>query len=384
MKNPLINLKKEAYKLSLTRDEKRVMHANLMARMNASESMAPARSRPSPYFFFSPQLMMPMAALLVVVLVGSGTAYAAEGALPGDPLYVIKTKVAEPIQGALAFSAEDKIQFHSGVAQTRLEEAEVLASQNRLDAGASAELASNIDKHIAERQELADKLDEEKPGRGSEALARSSTSIAAHSDILVALGSESASSSVKEHSDSIAMSARGSRGRFGSASGTTLAMAAPTLPQPMAMKLSVAEDASSSSDEAPQMQNKKESLREDDRSNASFSGEKKFSKNNLAVSLGARATSTLVNLRAQAAAIADKIDTDTAGLLDARFAKIDLLIKDGSRSLAEGDYSAAKESFNEALDREVTLSAFITAGVQFDKGILKNLLGHDSRWGEDQ
>lgn len=354
MNHPLEKLYQESTHIKLSSNEKHTMHARLLQAMDASLSAAPAAaSRPTKglYYFMSPQFAMPLAALLVVML-GTTTVYAAEGALPGDPLYVIKTKVSEPIQGALAFSTEDKIQFHSSVAQTRLEEAEVLASQNRLDATVTLELASNIDKHIAERQELADQLDEEKPGHGSELLARSGTSIAAHSDILVALGSESANRNVKEHSDSIAMSARGSHGRSGSASGTMLAMAAPTAPQPkiatMSMTLEAEDSAATDSPEAT-------STHERTKNAGDVSAQ--------------HASTTAAALRVRIEKLT-MLDQELRAKLEERLAKIDTLIAEGNS--------------DEALDRMVTLSAFISAGVQFDKGILKNLLGHDSHWGEDQ
>src|SRR5438105_2432135 len=54
---------------------------------------------PSPFFF----RMSGAFALVLIVLFG-GTAYAAEGSLPGDALYPIKIHVTEPLQGAFVFS----------------------------------------------------------------------------------------------------------------------------------------------------------------------------------------------------------------------------------------------------------------------------------------
>ena len=162
MNYPLNKLRNEAKALKLSSTEKAALHASLMQAMQKSgvelpDASAP-RMTPSP-FYFAPQFAMSFAAFLLIVVV-SGTAYAATGALPGDLLYGIKTGVNEPALGALSLSVESKIKFHSDVAQTRLEEAEVLASQNRLDASTTAKLESDIDTHLSERDELAQALDE--------------------------------------------------------------------------------------------------------------------------------------------------------------------------------------------------------------------------------
>jgi hypothetical protein len=382
-KTQLTHLQHEAQKISLTFREREAMHARLMERVHGSSVASPVRSQPGLYYFFSPQFAMPMAGLLVVLIVGSSTAYAAKGSLPGDALYTVKTKISEPLQGVFAFSTEDKIKFHTDIAQVRIEEAEVLASQNRLDEDKTKEIESSLDAHLAERSSLATSLDEKHSNEGT-ALARLNTTIVAHGDILEALGAESSSSTTRQNSNTLAMKVR-SGSNWGSGSGT-IAMAksaASMAPQAsgtneaVTLSLSMAQDVSveaTSANEAPTSS----SNSEHDNKNKDKDSKAKSA----ALSLGKKATSTLESLKAKVK-LMKEVDENTQAKLDARFGKIEALIKEGNTSLAHGDYSDAKDEFNEALDRETTLSAFIAAGVQFDGGILGNLLGHDSRWGED-
>ncbi len=69
----------------------------------------------------------------VILLVSGGTINASRGALPGDLLYSIKVSVKEPVQELLAFSNKAKASLAAEFATARLEEAETLAVQGRLD-----------------------------------------------------------------------------------------------------------------------------------------------------------------------------------------------------------------------------------------------------------
>lgn len=83
----------------------------------------------------------PVALSLVLVLcVGVGTSYAAEGTVPGDTLYPVKVNVNEQVQGALARSPQAKADWNARRATRRLEEAEVLASEGRLTAALRVDL----------------------------------------------------------------------------------------------------------------------------------------------------------------------------------------------------------------------------------------------------
>jgi len=55
-------------------------------------------------------------------------------------LYPVKVYVNENVQGALAVSDEAKLSYHTDIAEVRLEEAEALASQGKLDASTTRKL----------------------------------------------------------------------------------------------------------------------------------------------------------------------------------------------------------------------------------------------------
>ena len=97
-------------------------------------------------WLYSPRLV---AGALVVALFAStaGISYAAEDSLPGDALYTVKTNINEPIQGALAVSAQAKSDWAIDVASTRLQEAATLAAEGKLSTSTQAELEQNFDAH---------------------------------------------------------------------------------------------------------------------------------------------------------------------------------------------------------------------------------------------
>lgn len=99
-------------------------------------------------FFRELKLMPVLASVLILVLGTGGTvSYAAQGALPGDTLYPIKIYVNEPMQSGFAFSSEAKARLETRLAQARLEEAEELALETRLDEAQATFLTERIRKH---------------------------------------------------------------------------------------------------------------------------------------------------------------------------------------------------------------------------------------------
>lgn len=98
--------------------------------------------------WLSTLLLRPLPAFLAVaLLVGSGVAYGAKGALPGDPLYPMKVNVSEPFQGMFYVSQEAKLTWETSLAATRLKEAEQLAMQGRLDASTQVQITSRVEAH---------------------------------------------------------------------------------------------------------------------------------------------------------------------------------------------------------------------------------------------
>ncbi len=150
---------------------------------------APA-SIPSPYFshtfsFISGSFFRVSAALVVLVSMLGGTAYAANDARPGQPLYPVKLNFTEPVQTALIPSTEGKAAWHAILAERRLEEATDLAVAGKLDTATQGTITDNFTKHVQDSSEAATQLQQE--GNVTAALnVRSDLEarITAHEDIL--------------------------------------------------------------------------------------------------------------------------------------------------------------------------------------------------------
>lgn len=89
------------------------------------------------------------ALVLIVCFSGAGISYAAQGALPGDVLYSIKTGINEPLAGALAVTDTQKAEWASSVASERLKEAAILAATGNLTPDKEHVLEVSFDDHAA-------------------------------------------------------------------------------------------------------------------------------------------------------------------------------------------------------------------------------------------
>lgn len=96
----------------------------------------------------------------IILLTGGGTSYAAEAAIPGDILYPVKIEVNEKVMTALAHKEEKLADWSARQAERRLEEANKLAEQGRLNSDNSAHLAGQLKKHLEKTDDLVKKLEE--------------------------------------------------------------------------------------------------------------------------------------------------------------------------------------------------------------------------------
>ncbi len=95
--------------------------------------------------YFDSRALRPVGfAFALMLVVGIGTSYAAEAALPGDPLYAIKIGFTEPIQGVLSVSPVAKAEWNTELLSRRLEEAATLASKGNLNDSNRASIESQI------------------------------------------------------------------------------------------------------------------------------------------------------------------------------------------------------------------------------------------------
>lgn len=187
MTNPLNNLHTAANDARLSADEKSAMRGALLRVI----SHRPVKS---PYW--SPLFMRTGAALAIVLILGSGTTFASESALPGDMLYPLKVHVLEPVQGVTALTPIAKASWSTKLATRRAEEAEVLAAKGTL----STTTASELEEHIAQSAENARDATNEVADASTAAQLSTEldSSLSAHSDILQELGSSTPDSGTRD------------------------------------------------------------------------------------------------------------------------------------------------------------------------------------------
>lgn len=357
MNNFFIQFKKEARTIRLTGSEKAAMQARIMQEMKPSPDFSffalRSFSEVGPFQFAHIRAMQVMATVLLVALLGGGTAYAAQGSLPGDVLYTIKINVNEQVEGALALSDTAKAQWNTQVAGRRLEEAETLASKGELTAGASVQIESNFNEHADEAQRLTQRLSDENSDQADEISTELDSSLSAHSAILVHLGDQSPSSENKESSGKLARSAREHSGR-GSEVAVTLSLSA-TAPQ--AALLAPPSDASGG-------------VHSKSKSTASASsGDARTARQ-----LQKNASSTIVEARSRFNNIHDSLDASTSAAVEARFSAIGVHMSLGSTALAAGDYALAKSEFQQALRLGVQIETYLASSQRLDGKFLPTLL----------
>ena len=78
-------------------------------------------------------------ALILAAVIGGGTSFAAQNALPGEPLWGFKTEVLERLQ-----PGDDIVAI-----QTRLQEAKTLSARGKLNTAVREKITANITAHAA-------------------------------------------------------------------------------------------------------------------------------------------------------------------------------------------------------------------------------------------
>ena len=120
---------KAAQKASLSHAEKATMKDALRENMKLSPVHRPLRSSPMPsaYFPYTWAILQGkkrfVAPIMLLLIVGGSTSYAAEGTVPGDLLYPVKINVNESVFSALSFSAVSKAKWAVEKVGRRLAEA---------------------------------------------------------------------------------------------------------------------------------------------------------------------------------------------------------------------------------------------------------------------
>lgn len=124
------------------------------------------------------------ASFMLFAVIGVSSAAAAEGAVPGDLLYPIKTAVNESAREALTFTASARAEVSAWKAERRLEEARTLALRGSLTEDRKATLEARFAQHAERVEEQIDSLSLEDPARAAHLATRFETSLVAHETIL--------------------------------------------------------------------------------------------------------------------------------------------------------------------------------------------------------
>lgn len=130
----------EVVKIHLTKDERFFIRRKLILMMGDSPKFS--------FVSLLKPLTYPVPALLVAaLLIGGGTSFAAEAALPGDILYSVKVRINEEVRALVSVSNESKANWEAQRAGRRLQEAETLADEGKLDINTSIKLEENFGGH---------------------------------------------------------------------------------------------------------------------------------------------------------------------------------------------------------------------------------------------
>lgn len=161
----LEDILKRAFAEGLTHEERERMRAVLAEYMKHKPIRSFAsRHTKKPFLvrlFASPAF----AGLLVALLVSGGVSYAAEGALPGEPLYAIKVGITEPLVRVAAPTSELRAKAEQRFAERRIREAEKLIAQDTFSEERRVELENRIAAHIERLEERLARVRAKNPAR---------------------------------------------------------------------------------------------------------------------------------------------------------------------------------------------------------------------------
>lgn len=152
------HLQHESEKFRMTDAEKSAMRARLLSVMGTGSSAAPA---PSPYMWFFAPRMLVTSALAFLLVVTTGTTYAAGDSLPGGVLYPVKTAVLEPLAVALAPTTAAKAEANATIATRRVQEAQTLAAKGALTAETARTISDSYQVHAQAALALAKSADDD-------------------------------------------------------------------------------------------------------------------------------------------------------------------------------------------------------------------------------
>lgn len=183
MRNLFKQLKKGSREVRLTTEEKNVMRQTLMqfARENpavrTSQTKNP-RGVPSPYSFMRKTRGYRVVSATIIggLLIGGTVSFAAEGVLPGNVLYPVKTQVNERVRGLVATTPHAKAEWDIALVERRLSEMKEVGSLESVPSDTKEFARENVKKYTERAQkriaEFDDNDDDEEALEIAENLAR--------------------------------------------------------------------------------------------------------------------------------------------------------------------------------------------------------------------
>ncbi len=206
--------------VSLTQEERRETRDALVAYMEYHPFRALDKARTeSPYALrstvshsgmwglFSHRATGFFAATLLLILMGGGVSFAAEGTTPDKLLYPIKVGVTEEVRGWFALGDEAKVAWEARLVERRLEEAETLASSGKLSAEMRAEIALRFKQHAEEVAKRLARLESRSHGHiAARMSSQLESSLRAHEHVLLSFEEEHSSETPRATTEGLTVS----------------------------------------------------------------------------------------------------------------------------------------------------------------------------------
>lgn len=148
MKRELEMLQNHSSGSGLEDAERQALRDSLMSYMDRNPAKAPVALKARGIHSFGYVNTMLAVALVAVFAFGS-VSYAAERAVPGDALYPMKRGVNEKVRGFFAVTDRSKAELEVSLASRRLDEAEKLQSESKLNGDVAAQLSTDLSAHVA-------------------------------------------------------------------------------------------------------------------------------------------------------------------------------------------------------------------------------------------
>lgn len=135
-----------------------------------------------------------MAPFLIALLVlGGGTSLAAKSALPGSPLYGVKTGFNENLRASFNVTDEQKAHWDAVLEGRRLSEAEQLSLKGKLDASTEADLKARFEKSAQDYSKRMETIASKNEGSADsvETASNLEGTLRAHADIMSGMSASS-------------------------------------------------------------------------------------------------------------------------------------------------------------------------------------------------